>query len=335
MRCTVRSNVDAERDQRANSIPDQTCGPAWLVESRSFARGATRSKSSFPIWQVTYPNGERFELHPGDFWPRHDLPVLFETTQLVPESFAGMPVEVELWLGGEGFVQTIDWLPGWFERDAPPISSARACRRKRADFDTGRGRAEGNLRIRHPRTAHRAVVAGCPASRGSCPRTRSDHGSRRVCALGDHEVVPFLFDAAETALSELAAALAHLDRDIGFPVRAWLRDRHRRRRAPHALRLAGRRGPRQSPLDHAGVESCRIQTISPQSRRKPTKPSSTPASCWLDRLDQIKPGLSSGRSPLSHRTRAHRPCLALAIGRNPPQDPANLVVGAESDGSLS
>ncbi|MDQ4000027.1 MAG: alpha-mannosidase, partial [Actinomycetota bacterium] len=40
----------------------------------------------------------------GEEWPVADLPVRFSASTTIPREWAGQPVELELWLGGEGFV---------------------------------------------------------------------------------------------------------------------------------------------------------------------------------------------------------------------------------------
>src|SRR5262245_13876248 len=57
-----------------------------------------------PLWTVVFPSGKKIEMALGDFWPEARLPVRFNTVAIVPDAWAGQPVELELWLGGEGFV---------------------------------------------------------------------------------------------------------------------------------------------------------------------------------------------------------------------------------------
>ncbi|HRA46743.1 MAG TPA: hypothetical protein PK819_01585, partial [Thermomicrobiales bacterium] len=58
-----------------------------------------------PDWTFTAPDGTTATLALGDFWPVHTLPVQLETTVTIPLDWAGSPVELELWPGGEAFVQ--------------------------------------------------------------------------------------------------------------------------------------------------------------------------------------------------------------------------------------
>ena len=47
------------------------------------------------------------EIRLGDFWPEEALPASFSVEAKIPEDWAGSPVELELWLGGEGFVSSL------------------------------------------------------------------------------------------------------------------------------------------------------------------------------------------------------------------------------------
>lgn len=157
-----------------------------------------------PNWIALFPSGSRHELTIGDFWPEHDLPVLFESTAVIPDAWAGLPVELELWLGGEGFVQ----LSTGFQGGLNPM---------RHRFPVA-GEAVGNERI-----SIRAEVVPKGIFGSDLPEPRVEHASLVVpnvevraferdltmlagaCTVLDtHEVVPFLYDAAESALSELA-----------------------------------------------------------------------------------------------------------------------------------
>src|SRR5688572_9987675 len=50
-------------------------------------------------------SGEPHDVEPGDVWPEIGIPVRLSARTSVPEEWAGLPVELELWLGGEGFVE--------------------------------------------------------------------------------------------------------------------------------------------------------------------------------------------------------------------------------------
>src|SRR5215213_4483416 len=67
---------------------------------------AWRDAREHPItdWSFT-AGGTNTSLMLGDFWPVVATPVQFAASGDVPEAWAGEPVELELWLGGEGFLQ--------------------------------------------------------------------------------------------------------------------------------------------------------------------------------------------------------------------------------------
>ncbi len=74
----------------------------WLRELRSW-----RNARVAPIrdWRFTPDGGEPRPLQLGEAWPVVATPVTLNATATVPDNWAGLPVEVELWLGGEGCVR--------------------------------------------------------------------------------------------------------------------------------------------------------------------------------------------------------------------------------------
>lgn len=56
-------------------------------------------------WRFAADGVETKEIGLGDFWPEEALPASFSAEAKIPEDWAGSPVELELWLGGEGFVR--------------------------------------------------------------------------------------------------------------------------------------------------------------------------------------------------------------------------------------
>jgi alpha-mannosidase len=75
----------------------------WHGELRAW-----RNARVAPIvdWTFTAPDGTTTPLTLGDAWPVVDpqRPVTLRATAHVPADFAGQPIEIQLWLGGEGFV---------------------------------------------------------------------------------------------------------------------------------------------------------------------------------------------------------------------------------------
>lgn len=76
----------------------------WLPELYAW-----RSANVAPIddWTFTSADGEVTQLKRGDAWPVVDphRPVTLTATATVPEDWKGQPVDIQLWLGGEGFVK--------------------------------------------------------------------------------------------------------------------------------------------------------------------------------------------------------------------------------------
>src|ERR687897_2333034 len=56
-------------------------------------------------WRFVAGEGKAHDLQPGDFWPEIGIPVRLSSRAEVPGEWATLPVELELWLGGEGFVE--------------------------------------------------------------------------------------------------------------------------------------------------------------------------------------------------------------------------------------
>ena len=56
-------------------------------------------------WHFVAGEGKAHDLEPGAFWPEIGIPVRLSSRAKVPEEWAGLPLELELWLGGEGFVE--------------------------------------------------------------------------------------------------------------------------------------------------------------------------------------------------------------------------------------
>src|SRR5829696_10048584 len=79
-------------------------------------------------WRFSAGDGKTHEIEPGDFWPEIGIPVNLSARAKVPEEWAGLPVELELWLGGEGFVELSNGISGGlnpFHRSFPVAKKAR------------------------------------------------------------------------------------------------------------------------------------------------------------------------------------------------------------------
>jgi alpha-mannosidase len=74
----------------------------WLGELRSWRNALVQP---VPNWTFTGADGVSHPITIGQPWPSVDTPVTLTATATIPESWAGNPVELELWLGGEGLVK--------------------------------------------------------------------------------------------------------------------------------------------------------------------------------------------------------------------------------------
>src|SRR4051812_30499637 len=63
-------------------------------------------------WLFTGRDGVDRKLGLGEDWPVVDLPIQLTASTIVPRGWAGQPVELELWLGGEGFVHLSNGVEG-------------------------------------------------------------------------------------------------------------------------------------------------------------------------------------------------------------------------------
>src|SRR5919202_789180 len=68
---------------------------------------AWRNAQVHPIrdWLFTAQGDIARTISLGEDWPVVDMPVSFTASTMIPYEWAGQPVELELWLGGEGFVR--------------------------------------------------------------------------------------------------------------------------------------------------------------------------------------------------------------------------------------
>ncbi len=74
----------------------------WLPELRAWRNAKVQP---VPDWTFMGADGVEHALKVGDRWPSVETPVTLRASATVPAEWAGLPVELELWLGGEGFVK--------------------------------------------------------------------------------------------------------------------------------------------------------------------------------------------------------------------------------------
>ena len=149
---------------------------------------------------------EPVTLTVGDSWPVVATPVRFAACATVPREWAGEPVELELWLGGEGFLRLSNGFQGGLDppHHSFPIATA-AAGGERIGIEAevvpkgmfGTHIAEPRLERAHLVVPHREVRA-----------LERDLSVIALAAqeLGDHEVVPHLLEIAEAALATTGPA---------------------------------------------------------------------------------------------------------------------------------
>src|SRR5918997_1345977 len=171
------------------------------VEELKLWRNARESR--IEEWRFAADGGEAKEIRLGDFWPEEALPASFSAEAKIPEDWAGSPVELELWLGGEGFVSLSTGFSGGlnpFHRNFPVTQEAAG------------GETIGIEAEVVPRGMFGSNVAGPQLRRSSLVVPEADVRALErdlgliveVCEqLGDHEVVPNLLDFVDAAFAGL------------------------------------------------------------------------------------------------------------------------------------
>jgi alpha-mannosidase len=169
-----------------------------------------RSAYESPVkgWRFSAGDGKEHDIEPGDFWPEIGVPVRLWTHARVPEEWAGLPVELELWLGGEGFVEistgnrrTASGLNP-FHRSFPVLDEAWGGEEVGIEAEVvskgmfGSNVSEPRLeraRLVVPETEVRALERDLSSIFEAC------------AALDDHDVVPRLLDVLDAATAALSA----------------------------------------------------------------------------------------------------------------------------------
>jgi alpha-mannosidase len=171
------------------------------VEELKLWRNARESR--IEEWRFAVDGGEAKEIGLGDFWPEEALPASFSAEAKIPEDWAGSPVELELWLGGEGFVS----LSTGFSGGLNPFHRSFPVTRKAAGGETVGVEAEVV-----PRGMFGSNVAEPQLRRSSLVVPEIDVRALErdlgliveVCEqLGDHEIVPHLLDVVDAAFAGL------------------------------------------------------------------------------------------------------------------------------------
>ena len=162
---------------------------------------AWRNAREHPIadWSFT-AGGMSTSLTLGDFWPVVATPVQFAAGGIVPEAWAGEPVELELWLGGEGFLRLSTGFQAGLDpfHHSFPISEAARGEQIAIEAEVvpkgmfGSHVAEPRLERAHFVVPHYEVRA---------LERDLTMVAQAAQELGDHEVVPHLLDIVEAAFA--------------------------------------------------------------------------------------------------------------------------------------
>jgi alpha-mannosidase len=157
-------------------------------------------------WHFSAGNGGIEKVRLGDFWPEVGLPVDLSAEVTVPEEWAGEPVELELWLGGEGFVRLSTGSSGGlnpYHTSFPVADKARGGERVGIEAEVVPRSIWGQA-VAEPRIERAALVV---------PETEVRALERDLALiqeaaeqLGDHEAVPHLLDVIEAAFAHLAGS---------------------------------------------------------------------------------------------------------------------------------
>ncbi len=155
-------------------------------------------------WRFATEEGKTREVSLGDFWPEVGVPVFLSAETSIPEEWAGELVELELWLGGEGFVWLSTGVSGGlnpFHRSFPVAAKARGGESVRIEAEVVPRTLFGS-NVAEPRIEHASLVV---------PETEVralERDLALVCEaceqLGEHEAVPHLLDAVDACFMVLA-----------------------------------------------------------------------------------------------------------------------------------
>jgi alpha-mannosidase len=171
------------------------------VEELKLWRNARESR--IEEWRFAADGGEARHVRLGDFWPEEALPASLSAEAKIPEDWAGSPVELELWLGGEGFVRLSTGFSGGlnpFHRSFPVTDRAEGGEEIVVEAEVvPRGMFGSN--VAEPRLSRASLVVPEKEVRA----LERDLGLIvEVCEqLGDHEVVPHLLDVVDAAFGSL------------------------------------------------------------------------------------------------------------------------------------
>src|ERR671928_1821015 len=168
---------------------------------------AWRNAQEHPIreWLFTAQGADACTINLGEDWPVVDMPVNFTASTTIPYEWAGQPVELELWLGGEGFVRLSIGVEGGldpFHRSFRVTDAAQGGEPLEIWAEVVPKGMFGS-HVPEPRLLRACLVVPEPEVRAL---ERDLSVTIDACAqLQQHEVVPHLLDLLDLAFAGLAA----------------------------------------------------------------------------------------------------------------------------------
>jgi len=166
-----------------------------------------RNPQDYPIqeWLCASRSGISCTLNLGEDWPVTDFPVQLSANTKVPEEWVGHPIELELWLGGEGFVRLSTGVEGGldpFHRSFHVTDAARGGEPLEIQAEVVPKGLFGS-HIREPRLERACLVVPEAEVRALESDLRAIVDA--CTQLKDHDVVPHLLDVLDLAFASLAA----------------------------------------------------------------------------------------------------------------------------------
>jgi len=155
-------------------------------------------------WGFAAGSGGPRRISLGDFWPEIETPVWLTAEAVVPEEWSGLRVELELWLGGEGFVRLSNGTTGGlnpFHRSYAVAERAEGGERIGVEAEVVSKGMFGS-HVAEPRLTRAALVV---PEGGVRALERDLSMVAEACdRLDDHDAVPHLLDALDEVLVALA-----------------------------------------------------------------------------------------------------------------------------------
>jgi alpha-mannosidase len=164
---------------------------------------AWRNAREHPIspWSFRAGGGEPTSLVIGDFWPEVETPVQFAGRGVVPEAWSGEPVELELWLGGEGLVHLSTGFQGGLDppHHSFPVATAAVGGEPISIVAEVVPKGMFGTHIAEPRLERAHLVV--PHSDVRALERDLSMIAEAAQELGEHEVVPHLLEIVEAAFA--------------------------------------------------------------------------------------------------------------------------------------